>query len=150
MMDSIVLAYHATKPLLITELRTTSTIVEQALVERIKAEGEQWLHQAGSCLFKLRDGAGGYYCVQNNSSMGCTVTLNLQGSEGVIMTRGAEITEDTIPPKKSMLLNCATGLGGCRWSLHAEAKHICREWNMRFSDESHTPGIYENGFHDVF
>jgi hypothetical protein len=116
------------------------------LVGRIKSQGNLWSEQNGCMVFSLRDGSGGYYCVQNNANLSATVTLDLSGSVGVNMTRGMDLTNDVIPPYKSMLINCATCFTQDSWSLSSTLN-----WKLtRNTNENHQPGIFENGFHDIF
>jgi hypothetical protein len=68
-----------------------------------------WSEQEGAIVYSLKDGSGAYFCLQNNSPDGVQITLDLRGSENVVMSRGTEETLDVVPPYKAMLLNTATG-----------------------------------------
>ena len=72
-------------------------------------QGVVWSEQEGAIVYSLKDGSGAYFCLQNNSPDGVQITLDLRGSENVVMSRGTEETLDVVPPYKAMLLNTATG-----------------------------------------
>ena len=75
----------------------------------VAPQGVVWSEQEGAIVYSLKDGSGAYFCLQNNSPDGVQITLDLRGSENVVMSRGTEETLDVVPPYKAMLLNTATG-----------------------------------------
>jgi hypothetical protein len=75
----------------------------------VAPQGVVWSEQEGAIVYSLKDGSGAYFCLQNNSPDGVQITLDLRGSENVVMSRGTEVTVDVVPPYKAMLLNTATG-----------------------------------------
>ena len=75
----------------------------------VAPQGVVWSEQEGAIVYSLKDGSGAYFCLQNNSADGVQITLDLRGSENVVMSRGTEETVDVVPPYKAMLLNTATG-----------------------------------------
>jgi hypothetical protein len=76
----------------------------------VAPQGVVWSAQEGAIVYSLKDGSGAYFCLQNNSPDGVQITLDLRGSENVVMSRGTEETLDVVPPYKAMLLNTATGM----------------------------------------
>lgn len=148
MVESIVLAVHAPKPVLITELRCWPKSIQQAIVGRVMAVGEPWgnSRDGNVTIYSLTDGGGSYVAVENNSTTSAKITLDLTGSKGLVTSRGSLVTEDMLPAGKKMLINCATSLEAGGWSV---SKSIAWQ-GTHGNTERHEPGVFGEGLHEPF